>query len=187
MSGITVPKTPPPAKAAGISGLPAGILRACTTTIDERVDGEIDASQNIWMPLPARTFCNIVAEEYEKWFLTTHAGIMIPRPAGLAILKNAIRSYDFTTWGPAWQVYWSTTVWLPAGVYITGKTTNHAIQAVAMQAELTAMIAEYSVSWPGTMEVFANRIANILYTYTTGLLVLTSLTVPPYFSIEKVM
>lgn len=173
---------PAAAAASGFGGLTSGIINAVHLSFDERKQDEIDANRPSRAPLPSRTFSDTVAVEYEKWFKTTHAGIMSPAPVGLAALKTALRVYMFRGWGIAFASYWQSTIWMPTGVYTGGITANASAQGSALQSELDGLITKGF----SDMDSFARKIAELLHTYTTGLQVQATLSVPPNTKVETV-
>lgn len=176
---------PAPTVPAGPGSLKPDIRRVVQDAFEERNSGEIDASRSqISLPLPSKLFCDGIADAYEKYFRTLHAGIMSPSPIGLSALKTGLRVFDFLTWGNAFAVYWQSTVWTPTGVYTGGITTNAIVIGAALQSEINLLIF---TERPRDMMTFADRIATILTTYTTQLLVQATLSVPPNTKVEKVM
>lgn len=173
---------PASAAAAGMGGLPAGVKKAVDVSFQDRNQNEMDVSKSAIAPLPSKIFSDTLADEYDKWFKTLHAGIMVPNPIGLAALKAGLRIFKFASWGTALSVYWTTVVWLPSGIYTGGITTNAVVQAAGLQSEINSML----LSGMRTSDEFANRIATILYTYTTGLTVQATLSVPPNTKVETV-
>jgi len=182
------PPIPSAAAPAGMGDLPARVLRALERSFEDRTQSEIDSNRVSKTPLPSRVFCDTLAQEYDSWFRTLHAGIMSPNPTGLAALKSGLRTFMFSSWGVSFAAYWTSTTWLPTGVYTGGIVTNGTVQGAGLQSELTSMLTRTdALSDKNSMREFANRMAGILYTYTTGLIVQATLSVPPNTKTEKVM
>lgn len=187
-AAVSNPPIPAPTPAAGMGNLPAGVLRSLERSFDDRNSGEIDANRSSAAPLPSKILSDTLAEEYDSWFKTLHAGIMSPQPQGLAALKSSLRVYNFATWGAAFTAYWTAVIWLPSGVYTGGVTTNAPAQGVALQNEINTILrSEFTSSKNKTVEDFADRIAGALHTYTTKLTVQATLSVPPNTKVETVM
>lgn len=173
---------PRAAAASSFGGLTQGIISAVHKTANERVQGEIDANRSSQAPLPSKTFSDTVAEEYDKWFKTTHAGIMSPAPTGLPALKTALRAYMFKGWGAGFAAYWQSTVWTPSGIYTGGVTINASTQGTSLQSQIDSSLRSQFQD----MDSFARKIAELLHTYTTGLTVQATLSVPPNTKVETV-
>jgi len=109
---------------------------------------------------------------------------MSPNPTGLTILKIGLRVFEMKGWGVAFATYWSTTTWLPSGVYTGGLTTNGIAQGAKMQLEIEKMLKDRSIK---SSDDFADRIASMLSTYTTGLIVQATLSIPPNTKPETVI
>ena len=175
---------PPAAPAAGKGGLPGGVLKALQDAFADRTQSEIDANRSqTATPVPSKVFSDTLAEEYEKWFKTLHAGIMSPAPTALPALKTGLKIFEFTGWGTAFAAYWTSTTWTPSGIYTGGIVTNAPAMGAALQSEINTFITSGGSK---TMEAFADRIATVLYTYTTGLTVQATLSVPPNTKVETV-
>jgi hypothetical protein len=166
------------------------ITKAVRLAFDERNTSEIDANRANTAPLPSKIFCDVVADEYDKWFRTLQVGFMHPVPSGLEALKTNLRSFYFTTWGTAFLSYWQTTVWPPdtIGLYLSGVFVNAPIAAAQLQSEINNLLfSEQPKSMLGSPDAFAERIAEIISTYTTKLQVQAVLSIPPYTTTEFVV
>jgi hypothetical protein len=166
------------------SPLYPGVSRAVFLTVDERVRLEIETNRDaIVVPLPSRSFCDLVADEYDRWFRTLHAGPMSAAPAGLPALRRGLRSYLFASWGVSFSGYWQSVIWMPTGTHISGVMTNAVQIGAALQSDINRLMTSER---PGSYGHFAERISDILYTYTTRLLVQATLSVSPYTRVESV-
>lgn len=173
---------PQVAAASPFASLTNGIISAVHKSANERVQSEIDSNRSSQAPLPSKTFSDAVAEEYDKWFKTTHAGIMSPSPTGLSALKIALRVYMFKGWGTGFAAYWQSTIWSPSGIYTGGVTINASTQGTSLQSEIDGALRTQFQD----MDAFARKIAELLHTYTTGLTVQATLSVPPNTKVETV-
>jgi hypothetical protein len=174
---------PSAAAAAGSGTLTADIEKVLNFTLFERNQAEIDFNRTASSPLLSKAFCDKIAEEYEKWYKTLHAGVMPPNAVGLAALQTGLRIAGFSKWGVAFAAYWQTTIWMPTGVYVGGVATNAIAQGALLQVDIDNLIRTGSKDIPE----FANRIGDLLHKYTLNLTVQAGITVAPYTKVEKVM
>jgi len=170
-----------------MTSLQPGMRLAVQLAFEERDNNENAELTEI--PLPSKIFCDTVAEEYDTAFRTAMAGLMFASPVDLVALQESLRTYEFQSWGESFAAYWQSTLWLPAGIYVSGVTTNHAALAAPLQAEIDDLIylGQPAENYENTMEEFADRLASILYTYTTELIVQAVITPPPYTKTEMVI
>lgn len=170
-----------------VSVLSSGIATVIDRSFVERTS-EIDTNRQSPAPPISKTFANGIAEEYDKWFRGCSAGLLSPSPTGLSTLKTALASHKFIGWGAAFSTYWMSTIWIPKGIYTGGITLNGVIVGGALQNEIDRMLlVDFAPESKKTMKDFADRIASILHTYTTKLLVQAALSVPPYTKTEIVI
>jgi hypothetical protein len=119
--------------------------------------------------------CRDVAKAYDAWFKGALGDLMPVITPGPNVLVPGMRAPLMTGWGAAFASYSVATRFTPVGVEVSGVITNASAQASILQAAITSLMPVYSPS----IQAFGERIAALLSTYTTGLMVQVTLSVPP--------
>lgn len=133
--------------------------------------GEVSIKQNT-VPLMPKEVADGLAQAYHDWTRSALAGGMLPIGGDPSVISAQLQLFPLMAgWGPGTVAYWSSVLWALPGV------SNGVTIPVTMAKVSVDILAELftppfpNSSSPKSVEEFADKLAGILYSNTTSLIV----------------